>query len=238
LVNRTSFEQQTPITIHNHEFKVKLQPNALYSFTTTRGQQKALATPAENSRFPFPYKADFENEVMMATPKYFSDQGGAFEVARRHDQKGNCLRQVITSEVIEWEYPNINQTIVGDTLWTDYAVTCEIFFPEPSSYATISCRVMETHNASKLPDAYNLKLQSSGEWELLAGINKLASGLIPLKLNDWQTMKIDAGGDQIKAIINNEVVATLIDSTYTHGMAGLGSSFNNVDFDNFELESN
>ena len=50
--------------------------------------------------------------------------------------------------------------------------------------------------------------------------NKLASGLIPLKLKDWHTMKIDADGDQISALINNEVVARIIDSTYTHGMAG------------------
>jgi len=239
ILNGSPFEQQVPITVHKNEFTVTLQPKALYTFTTTTGQHKGIATPAGNKPFPFPFKAGFEDEKMMATPKYFSDQGGAFEVARRNDGQGNCLRQVITRRAIEWEdSPVFNQTVLGDTLWSNYSVSCEVFFPEQYSYATLFSRATEMHRSHKSPEAYLLKLQSSGKWELMAGAKKLATGLIAITNNKWNSVQLTVEGNKIKAIINGQVVADLADSTYSHGMAGLGSSFNNVDFDNFEISGN
>lgn len=237
IVKGTTFEQQTPISFRNNQFTVTLQPKALYTFTTTTGQHKAIATPAEDKPFPFLFKAGFEDEKLSTTPRYFSDQGGAFEVARRSDQQGNCLRQIITRRAIEWEdSPIFNQTVVGDTLWTDYSVSCEIFFPEAYSYATILSRTTEMHRSHKLPEAYLLKLQSSGKWELWAGANNLASGFLVLPEKSWHTIQLDTKGAKIKAIINEHVVADVVDSTYTHGMVGLGSSVNLVDFDNLEVK--
>ncbi len=237
IVKGNSFEQQAPISVRNNEFTVTLQPKALYTFTTTTGQQKAIATPAENKPFPFPFKAGFEDEKVMSTPKYFSDQGGAFEVARRNEGQGNCLRQKITRRAIEWEdFPVFNQTVVGDTLWTDYAVSCEVLFSEKYSYATILSRTTEMHRSHKLAEAYQLKLQSSGKWELTAGTRKLISGLINLSENKWHTLMLETKGNKITATINGIVVAQITDATYKHGMAGLGSSFNIVDFDNFMVK--
>ncbi|MEI6677889.1 MAG: family 16 glycoside hydrolase [Mariniphaga sp.] len=237
IVKGSTFEQQTPVLIKNNKFTVTLQPKALYTFTTTTGQQKAIATPAENKSFPFPFKAGFEDEKLLATPRYFSDQGGAFEVVKRNDQQGNCLRQVITKKAIEWEEgPIFNQTVVGDTLWTDYSVSCGIFFPEAYSYATILARATEMYRSHKIPEAYLLKLQSSGKWELTAGAKKLAAGLTVLNPHSWHTILLETKGDKIKAKINGNIVAEVTDSKYTHGMIGLGSSFNLVDFDNVEIK--
>ncbi len=49
-------------------------------------------------------------------------------------------------------------------------------------------------------------------------------------------MLLNAKGDKLKAIINGQVVTEISDTTYTHGMAGLGTSFHLVDFDNFEVK--
>jgi galactosylceramidase len=231
------FEMQPPISVRNNGFTVTLQPKALYTFTTSAGQQKAIATPAENKPFPFPFKAGFEDEKVPATPRYFSDQGGAFEVAGRIDGLGNCLRQIITRRAIEWEdSPVFNQTVVGDTLWTDYTVSCEVYFPEKYSYATILSRATEMHRSHKLPEAYQLKLQSSGKWELMAGSKRASSGLLKLSENSWHTLILQTKGSQIKATINGNVVAEIPDTTYKQGMAGLGCSFNIVDFDNFMVK--
>jgi hypothetical protein len=35
-------------------------------------------------------------------PRYFSDQGGIFEVARRADGKSNCVRQFVSVRGIDW----------------------------------------------------------------------------------------------------------------------------------------
>ncbi len=231
------FEQQVPIPIRNDEFSVTLQPKALYTFTTTTGQQKGIATPPENKPFPFPFIVGFENEKVNSTPKFFMDQGGAFEVASRNDKKGNCLRQVVTRRAIEWEEsPVFNQTVIGDTLWTDYTVSCEVSFPEPYSYATLFCRATEMHRSHKLPEAYQLKLGSSGKWELMAGTKRLSTGFIPLSKDGWNILLMEVNGNKINAFINREPVAGVTDTTYTHGMVGLGSSFNLVDFDNLEIK--
>jgi hypothetical protein len=216
---------------------VTLQPKALYTFTTTTGQQKGVASPAENKPFPFPFKAGFEDEKVLTTPKYFMDQGGAFEVALRSDGQGNCLRQLMTRKAIEWEdKPLFIQTVVGDTLWTDYTTSCEVFFKEPYSYATILSRASEMYRSHKLPEAYHLKLQSSGQWELMAGARKIATGVVLLTENRWNAIQLDTKGNKIRAFINGQVVADTTDSTYSHGMVGLGSSFNVVDFDNVEVK--
>ena len=237
IVKGSTFEQQTPISVLNNEFTVTLQPKALYTFTTTTGQQKAIATPAENKPFPIPFYAGFENQKPQTTPKYFMDQGGAFEVAAQNDGKGNCLRQVITRRTIEWEdSPVFNQTVVGDTLWTDYSVSCDVLFAEKYSYATLFSRATEMHRSHKLPEAYQLILHSSGKWELMAGAKKLASGLVELPESGWDTIFLETKKERIKATINGKLVADITDTTYTHGMAGIGSSFNRVDFDNFSIK--
>lgn len=237
IVKGSAFEQLSQIPVRNNRFTLTLQPKSLYTFTSTSGQQKAIAAPAPNKPFPFPFKAGFEDEKQATTPKYFSDQGGAFEVASRPDGQGNCLRQVISRRAIEWEDgPIFNQTVIGDTLWTDYSVSCEIFFPEPYSYATLLSRATGMHRSHKVPEAYRLKLQSSGKWELWAGASNLASGFLALPEKSWHSLRLDTKGTIVKAIINEHVVAEMVDSTYTHGLVGLGSSFNLVDFDNLEVK--
>jgi galactosylceramidase len=237
IVKGNTFEPQTPISVHHNEFTVTLQPKALYTFTTTAGQQKTTAIPAENKPFPFPFNAGFEDEKLKATPKYFMDQGGAFEVAARNDGKGNCLRQVITRRTIEWEdTPVFNQTVAGDTLWTDYSVSCDVLFAEKYSYASLFSRATEMHRSHKLPEAYQLILHSSGKWELMAGAKKLVSGLVILPESGWDTLVLETKKERIKATINGKLVADITDTTYTHGMAGVGSSFNQIDFDNFSIK--
>ena len=69
----------------------------------------------------------------------------------------------------------------------------------------------------------------------MAGTKNLASGLVILAENSWHSIQLDARGDKITAVINGQTVAEITDSTYSHGMIGLGSSFNEVDFDNVEV---
>ena len=237
VLNGPVFEKMASLSVKGNEFTVTIDPKSLYTFTTTTGQQKALTVPPENKPFPFPFKTDFEDEKLNGTPRYFSDQGGAFEVAQRSDRQGKCLQQVITRKAIEWEdKPIFNQTVIGDPEWTDYTVNCEVFFPEPYSYATIFMRATEMHRSHNMPEAYLLKLEYSGKWELRAGRKKLASGFVSLEKANWQKLRLQVIGDQIKAWLNGDALINLKDSTYKKGLAGIGTSFHRVDFDNFVIE--
>jgi galactosylceramidase len=237
IVNGNTFEEESSIFVKNNEFSLTLEPKSLYTLTTTTGQHKGVTAIPTYKSFPFPFKTDFDDEKLLTSPKYFSDQGGAFEVVKRNDGKGNCLRQMIIRNPIEWEEcQSLNQTILGDTTWNNYSVHCDVYFNDPYSYATLLARISDMHRSHQQPDAYILKLQSSGQWLLMTNRKVLSSGLIPLDKHEWQHMTLTVKGHQIGGTINGDQVSSVMDTTYTHGLAGLGSSHDHVDFDNFEVK--
>lgn len=88
------FIEQTDIALTGGSFSVRLDPQSIYSMTTTAGQSKGGAIPPSQD-FPRNYAEDFSSYDAGSTPKYFQDQVGAFEV---YQAPGGIktLRQVIT----------------------------------------------------------------------------------------------------------------------------------------------
>ncbi|GHV67535.1 galactosylceramidase [Bacteroidia bacterium] len=216
-------------------FTLLLSPQSIYTLSTEKSQTKGVAVIPPSQPFPFPYLADFEGDNINGTPRYFSDQGGAFEVVAREDKKGNCLRQVITRPCIEWEGAVLNQTVVGDTTWTDYSVKADVCFVEPYSEASVIGRAIEMHRSHKPADAYHFKVKSSGHWTLNSGSSTLDSGWLPITLQTWNTLTLSMKDSHITASLNGTVLSEVEDSTFTHGMVGLGTSFHQVDFDNVNI---
>jgi galactosylceramidase len=143
---------------------------------------------------------------------------------------------VITSKGIEWEdKPIFNQTVIGDPEWRDYAVGCDIFFPEVYSYATLLVRATEMNRSHAPADGYILRLQSSGKWELMAGKKRLSTGVAALEISAWQNLRLQVKGTEIRAYLNEKEIVSLSDTTFRKGMAGVGCSFDRVEFDNFQV---
>jgi galactosylceramidase len=231
------FAEEIPLKIKKGKLELTLEPKSLYTFSTLKGN-KGKMSPAAEAAFPFPYFVDFEDQKPGSTPKYFLDQGGAFEVAGRDDKKGNCLRQVITQKGIQWnsEHEVLIQTVTGSTEWTNYSVKADVYFREPYSFVSILGRVTEMYRSHKAPDGYILKLESSGKWELTAKDKKLAHGSVKLQDSAWHTLKLKLIENKITAFINDKMVAEIEDSSFNKGLGGLGSSFHQLDFDNFRIE--
>ena len=76
-----------------------LDPNSIYSLTTTRGQQKGVFSdvPALKA-FPFPYRETFEQYARPKEwghlPRYFADIAGAFELTSCPGGEGKCMPSV------------------------------------------------------------------------------------------------------------------------------------------------
>ena len=93
------FVQQPSVTPVNGTFTVAMEPNAIYSITTTTGQQKGDAAPPPAAAFPFPYYENYDHYSNFAAvgyrPYYHADIAATFELAERPDATGQCLQQVI-----------------------------------------------------------------------------------------------------------------------------------------------
>jgi hypothetical protein len=94
---------------------------------------------------------------------------------------------------------------------------------------------------AQYPSCYLLRVKPDGGWEILsAAYNKptvsLASGTVTIDRNQWHHLELSFHGKQISASIDSNKLATTEDSTHAHGMFGLGTGWDHVQFDSVSVE--
>jgi hypothetical protein len=86
-----------------------------------------------------------------------------------------------------------------------------------------------------------LTVQQDGNWELdsakfKTSTVKLASGKVPFSLKAWHHLALVFKGSAIQASIDGASVASVTDETHKKGMAGIGTGWNQAQFDNFSIK--
>lgn len=216
-------------------FTVTFEPNAIYSLSTTRGQQKGQFgdIPAD-ARFPFPYFENFDHygdaRRWGYLPHYTADICGVFEVVDRPDGAGQCLRQVVSRKAQSWAPEWMPYTIIGDPNWTDYEVSADLFFDD-GGWAGVMGRVSNTGNGwEDNPNGYYARLYSDGRCALYVASNQyrgshdrqLAVGAAKnWKGNAWHNLKLRFEGRKITLLIDNEQAITMENTIFDRGLAGL-----------------
>ncbi|HKO20503.1 MAG TPA: family 16 glycoside hydrolase, partial [Acidobacteriaceae bacterium] len=235
-----TFEHVADVPVHDGGFTYTFDPDSLYSLTTTTGQARGTAAPPPAAPFPFPYREDFESTPLHRNPKYLADQDGAFEVLPCTGRSGKCLEQVITERPIPWGPLPDPWTLAGDETWTDYTINADVRIGDNGSAMVLgridSADVFRSHEA-RLPSSYGLRLHSNGDWELLSCTYRqvtrtLAQGHLPAAEDQWQHLGLRFAGSQITATLDEKDLATVHDSSHTHGMFGIGSEWDRAQFDN------
>ena len=219
------------------EFTIRLEPNAMYSLTTTRGQQKgrfATAIPADRP-FPFPYRDDFQSTPIGRTPRYLSDQHGTFEVAARPDGKGKCLAQTVTQQGICWRPFDYPATIVGDIGWKDYRVSIDYFLPGEGS-AKLWGRVQGFAWGRRPYTGYGIEVDHSGNWTLRASEKTLVSGKAAAGSGAWRHLSLSMKGEQLSASLDSNRLAMVNDVSVKSGLVALGTGWNRALFGNLSIE--
>jgi hypothetical protein len=87
-------------------------------------------------------------------------------------------------------------------------------------------------------DGYVLNVADSGAWSLTASTTSLASGTLGggFGTNTWHTLKLSMNGTTIAASVDGTQVASVTNSTYSAGQAGLGTAtFIGTQFDNLQI---
>ena len=209
-------------------FMISVDAHSIYSLTTTAGQRKgaSLAPPAKP--FPFPYREDFEGYEAGATPRYLSDQGGAFEVAIRADAKGRALRQVIPRSGVEWHTHSnpAPETFLGATNWADYQVNVDAMI-EKTGFVSLFGRVGKFPENMNPPDGYWLKVSDNGDWELSLVRNFkgntrdprtiIGSGKVLFPAEQWHRLGLKFSRTIIQVMIHDKTVAQIEDATFKDG---------------------
>jgi galactosylceramidase len=238
-----TFEHVADIKPVNGEFSYTFDADSLYSLTSTSGQHKGTAQPPTDAPFPLPYADNFEDTPLHHTPKYLSDQDGAFEIQRCEGRPGNCLEQMIAESPIPWgPLPN-PFSLAGDESWKDYSVSADVHFLSQASAALIgridSSDVFSDGRA-KWPAGYVLQLQPDGSWELLSTEYKkaevtLASGKVTIDRARWHHMELRFHGTRIETNLDGSPLAAVENAVHGHGMFALGTDWNRIEFDNLRV---
>ncbi len=216
-------------------FAIQLDPNSIYSISTTTGQQKGTAGEIPpDAPFPLPYRDDFNHYANPRQfgylPHYTADICGVFEIGNRPDGKGKCLQQVLDAKAQSWAPEWIPYTVLGDANWTDYEVSADIYLPD-GGWAGVMGRVSSTGNGwDGDPNGYYARLYADGGCALyLAEQNirgprqhELALGSAEhWRWNRWHRVMLRFQDSKISVLVDGSLVCSAEDQTFSSGMAGL-----------------
>jgi hypothetical protein len=236
----TQFVKLADVAPVKGRFEISLDPDAIYSLTTTTGQAKGAAREPAAAAFPFPYRDDFDSYTLGSTPRYFSDQGGIFAVAECSGRGGKCLRQVMPRKGIDWHYHPTPEpeSILGDLDWVDYSASVDAY-PGNAGFVSLLARVGSVPQNASRPDCYELSFHDNGDWALSSYVNGIAhlltSGHVSSPPNSWHNLEMRLSGPSIEVRIDRQVAGEAHDSSHLSGMAAIGSGWGGSEFDNFEV---
>jgi galactosylceramidase len=232
-------------------FTYTFEPDAIYTLSTTTGQQKGAFTDVPTEKpFPFPYFENFDHysnpKQFGYLPHYLADICGVFEIVDRPDHTGRCLRQVVAQKAQSWAPEWKPYTILGDADWTDYEVSADVFF-DNGGWAGVMGRVNATGNGwDGDPNGYYARLNADGTCALYIANQRLkgtrdrplASDFVTgWKAAGWHNLKLRFEGKKITVLVDGVAVVSAEDGTFPRGMAGLitgdaGDVRNTALFDN------
>jgi Glycosyl hydrolase family 59 len=236
-----TFEHVADISPRRSRFTYTFEPGSLYSLTTTTSQAKGIVAPPPDKPFPFPYRDTFETTPLDRAPKYLSDQDGAFEVHPCLYRSGRCLEQVIIAKPIPWSHLSDPWTLAGDESWSDYHLAADVLVSETGPLALLG-RIDSANSFHEgiYPGGYVFLLHPDGSWELLSTNDAaapvvLAYGQTELSTLQWHHVDLEFHGNQIAVSMDAKPLATVTDKTHAHGMFGLGTGWNQGQFDNLAV---
>jgi len=231
---KEQFVEQKAFTISGKTLTLEVEPDAIYTVTTTTGQHKgSFGTPPPAKPFPIPYSEDFESYKPHETPRYFSDQKGTFEVVHKPGQS-LCLAQVVPDEGLLW-YDNWllkPHSLFGDANWQDYAIEGSVLIN--GGDVEIGGRYADRDKLG-----YRWILTRDGRWQLNWQYTTIASGQIrnfrPL---DWHSLRLEMKGDRITGYIDDaELISLFSNIKVSRGMAFIASTYDENLFDNIMVKA-
>lgn len=235
------FDRLPDPTVRKGTLVLDLEPGAIYSLTTTTGQCKGTEPVPSPSPFPLPYAENFDQGTPGRQARYFSDQDGSFEIARRPDGSGNCLKQVVTRKGIPWLRRFLHPyTLIGPGALRDFEISCHAMVPEKGSVG-LGGRIVKSK--ADLAPGYWFEIGTDNRWKLMAyeevlknpKVKILAEGTATFAKGRWYRIALRFQGERIGASLDGIDLVSVKDSLFREGACGLMSGWNKACYDNFRI---
>jgi hypothetical protein len=236
-----------------YSYSIEAKPFSIITITTLDKNLPGFAPRdgiVDRQVLAVPYSDDFEyGDEFIArrggTPKYTTDQGGAFEV---YSLDGNTvLMQMITADnkPTDWRLRGTPNPItsLGDDRWSNYSASIDFRFDSggnAGNYIALGVRYLSAEiDSGSAESGYSLRVYQNGEWDLRKNARTVMNGeLDAFDSEAWNTIKITANNRLIIAELNGVTVATFEDDTAfaNSGRVSIASDYYNNMFDNLTIE--
>lgn len=230
--DKEQFIEQKPQPLKSNSLELELEPDAIYTITSTTGQTKgSIENIPVKSPFPFPYTENFDNYKTHQTPKFFADQKGTFE-AVPSPKGGMCLAQAVPDEGILWfdNWLLKPHSLFGDLNWKDYAIEGDVLLN--GGDVEIGGRYTDRNKLG-----FRWILTRDGRWQLNWQYTTLASGqIMNFVPSNWHHIKLEMDGPQITGFVDGQKLTTISSQPENKGMAFICSTYDRNLFDNIKVE--
>jgi Glycosyl hydrolase family 59 len=209
-------------------FSYTLQPGYVYTFTTVSGGGKGAGTSpaAKPMRVSYTSSKDLSDE-----PKYLAPQSGAFEYL---PGSSTTFAQEAIGRPVFWQTVKpcpFAYAVLGSSNWLNYTVSDSVNFVGTTHSAGLIARFSHGRVGSGAErfNGYVFVVSQSGAWRLfrdseLYGETTLDTGQVrAFGVHAWVPMSLSVDGSTIIARIKGVVVASVTDSTYGSGDAGIST---------------
>jgi hypothetical protein len=243
--NPSDWFVQLPTLVPNQGvFWLTLQPDHLYSFTSTSGPGKGTAASPAAAPFALPYNDDFDGYAIGKEARYLADEEGAFEtVSCGGGRSGVCVRQMAQLTPVYWHaHAGYPYTLIGDGTWTNYTVSADVLFEQPGSAELIGRFSARDYWEIGHIDAYYLKVTDGGAWSIVRGdtgggfVTLTSGNVAALGIGTWHTLALTLQEFTLSASIDNASVGGVDDASYGAGPAGLAVGAGDTAFTNVQLD--
>ncbi|PWU69414.1 S-layer protein [Gracilibacillus dipsosauri] len=275
------------ITPKEGTYEVEVKPYSIVTISTLDKESEVSdftyqSNPVdltEDTIMPLPYKDNFEYddysidekgrdyvERRGGTPRYTTDQIGAFEVVTKEtklnrdipnaEPHGNMLMQKITPDMIgaEWSVwggedgsaADVNpHTVLGDFRWVNYKASFDFLLDTDTqqvegreNYVLIGLRqVKSAWSDSSAP--YNARIYADGRYELWKLGNIEKSGTLKgFNNKEWHHLAFEAKENNFTLYLDGKEIDSFIDedATVMAGRVAIGSGYYQTLFDNLHID--
>lgn len=235
-------KQPQKISLKDGKIRLTLRPNAIYTLTTTDGQQKgkSVNTIPVNIRFPAFYADNFNEDALFQQAPYFMDYHGAFEVVQDKHSDNRYLKQCATRPGHYWLFDNqpYPRTLFGDLTMKDVSLDLDFCLPAAGT-VRLESRLHHFKYDEEMK-GYAFEITQDGVWRFLkTGDHKeiLKQGTIDHLGKKWHSIAFNSVGNRFTVIIDTKIIVEATDDGFSSGLISLSSGWNEAYYDNVQVKT-